>query len=461
MSEPVIEYGMKEIEPLLRGRYRLGPQIGKGGQGETFLGEDIELGIEVAIKELAIDVADSWKAIDLFQREARALKNLAHPAIPKYIDAFSEEDEDRGVRFFLVREYVPGKTFQELIDEDDLLASGDAYRFVEHLLDVLEYLHGLHPPVIHRDIKPSNLILRPDGSIALIDFGAVQVVTPHRTMGSTIVGTSGYVAPEQLAGRTRAASDLYSLGATVVHLMTHIHPADLPMERMRLRFEDHINAPMSMINFLQGVLDPVAEDRIGTAAQARAVLKGDAGAMAVRPRSSLEVMHRPAGSKIKVFEGQDGLSIKIPPSRRFRVWYGVTMGIALLAMLAMLPVVGSSISPWIVAAFVATALVGQIFISPTHLLIGPETYVLNRHTINGKHRGWSQDLIDIDYRRPGEEKLAYFLPVPSHLVLMEGIYTYPFGFGMTAAERRWVQSLLRRRIESQTAKISSDSQRRV
>lgn len=451
MSTPIAFDRPEEPPRILQDRYEVGPRIGRGGQGETFLGKDLHTGADVAIKELAIEVAESWKAIDLFQREARALQNLEHPAIPDYIDAFSEEDPHRGLRFFLIREFVEGQTFQELIEADDFLTSRAAFSFIEHLLDVLEYLHGLHPPVIHRDIKPSNLILRPDGSIALIDFGAVQVLSPHTTMGSTIVGTSGYVAPEQLAGRTRPSSDLYSLGATVVHLMTHLHPADLPMERMRLRFEDHINAPSSLLNFLQGVLEPLPEDRIASAAQARAVLRGDAGALAIRPRAPLQVLHRPAGSKIKVFERSDGLSIYIPPSPRFRRWYLAAMGLSLFLMLAILPLASSSAAIWIIAAFVASAIIGQIFISPTQLEISPDTYTLNRHTLNGKHRGWSQDLIDVDLRRPGEEKLLYLIPVPSHLLLMEGIYTYHFGFGLTAAERRWLQSILRARIENQNS----------
>ena len=447
MSKPITVLYPEEPRRILHDRYQVGAQIGKGGQGITFRGLDLQSGAEIAIKELAIDVAESWKAIDLFQREARALQNLDHPSIPNYIDAFSEEDPSRGVRFFLIREFVPGETFQELINRDEVLTSRAAFSFSEHLLDILEYLHGLHPPVIHRDIKPSNLILRPDGSIALIDFGAVQVVSPHTTMGSTIVGTSGYIAPEQLAGRTRESSDLYSLGATLLHLMTHIHPADLPMERMRLRFEEHLNAPTSLLNFLQGILEPVAEDRISSAAQARAVLRGDTGALAIRPLPPLQVLHRPAGSKIKVYERPEGISIYLPPSPRFRRWYGATMGISLLVMLTLLPLVSSSAVISIFAAFFAVAIIGQIFISPTTLEIGPETYVLNRHTLNGKHRGWTQDLIDVDTHRPGEEKLLLFLPMPSHLSLMEGVYTFPFGLGLTAAERRWLQSVIRRRIE--------------
>ncbi len=450
MHEPILEENPGPGEPnLFRGRFKLGKKLGEGGQGKTYRGFDHETGVPVAIKELGLDFAENWKAIELFEREGRALRNLDHEAIPSYVDAFHIEEDDGTVRFFLVQEFVEGTTFQDLIDRDELITTEAAVDFIDQVLEILEYLHGLNPPVIHRDIKPSNLMLRPDGTVALVDFGAVQVVGPHSLMGSTIVGTSGYVAPEQLAGRTVPASDLYALGATVVHLMTHIHPADLPMERMRLRFEDLIiEAPKALIAFLRGVLEPVVEDRIATVPEARRILSGKGGTYlpVIADTGPPPVLERPVGSSIEVSQQPGQLTVWIPASSRYRAYYWVAALVLLAAMGAVLPLMTSKTMPLLIGAFGAFLLVAKIFISPTRLVIEPDTFAINRHTLNGNRRGWTEDLVDIEIREAGEEKFLLCMPMPAHLVMMEGVYPLHFGFGLTAVERRWVQGVVRHRL---------------
>ncbi len=434
---------------LLRDRFEVGQKLGEGGQGKTYRGVDHHTGNAVAIKELGLDFAENWKAIELFEREGEALRNLDHPSIPSYVDAFHIEEGDGTVRFFLVQEYVQGKTFQELIDEGEPISTEDAISFVERVLDILEYLHGLHPPVIHRDIKPSNLMLRPDGTIALIDFGAVQVVGPHTLMGSTVVGTTGYVAPEQLAGRTVPASDLYALGATAIHLMTHIHPAELPVKRMRLQFEKYIvEAPPQLVTFLRGAIEPVVEDRIRTIRQARAVLRGDGGDYlpAVTTSGPPAVVNKPVGTRIRIEEKGKNLEVWLPASRRYRLVYAAAAVLLLAGLGAAIPAVSTETIPILMAAFCALLIIGQIFIAPTRLVLGPDTFALNRHTLNGAHRGWTEDLADIEIRDAGEEKFLMIIPVPAHMVLMEGVYPLHFGFGLTPVERRWVQGVVRRRL---------------
>ena len=436
---------------LLQGRFELGELLGEGGQGKTYRGVDHDTGTPVAIKELGLDFAENWKAIELFEREGRALRSLEHRAIPSYIDAFHIEEGDGTVRFFLVQEFVDGKTFRELIDEGEFISTKAAIDFVGHVLDILEYLHGLNPPVIHRDIKPSNLMLRADGSIALVDFGAVQVVQPHTLMGSTIVGTTGYVAPEQLAGRTVAASDLYALGTTVVHLMTHIHPAKMPMERMRLQFEKHIiEAPQRLTQFLGGVLEPVVEDRISTVSEAKATLAGEGRRnLVVRlGNAPPPVVQKPVGTGIKIREEGQKLIVELPASGQYRRIYWASVVSLLVVMAIFLPFVTAETLPIMATAFAAFLLIGQLFISPTDIVIEPDTFFINRHTVNGAHRGWTEDLADIEIREPGEEKFLMCMPMPAHLVLMEGVYPLHFGFGLTAVERRWVQGVVRRRLDS-------------
>ena len=432
----------------LKDRFEVGELLGQGGQGKTYRGLDRLHQQPVAIKELSFDAAESWKAIELFEREAGALRQLDHQAIPSYVDAFHLEEEGT-LRLFLVQEFVDGETMGCRIRRGDLLSTEEAIRYIEQILDVLDYLHSRHPPVIHRDIKPSNLIVRPDETLALVDFGAVQMVRSHTLTGSTIVGTSGYVAPEQLAGRTVPASDLYSLGATVVHLLTHIHPADLPMERMRLRFEKLIpEAPPGLLQFLRGVLEPLAEDRIHTIHEARSVLSGEGGNYlpAVVEAGPLPVLQRPVGSGIEIHEEGGELAVWIPASGIYRRIYWSSVLMVLATMAAVLPLVTSKALPILIGAFATFFLVGQIFVSPTRLVIGPDTFSLNRHTLNGRHRGWTENLTDIEIREAGTEKFLALLPMPAHLVLMEGVYPLHFGFGLTAVERRWVQGAVRRRL---------------
>ena len=439
-------------ERLLRDRFELGDKIGTGGQGTTYRGFDHATATPVAIKELGLDVADDWKAIELFEREGRALRSLDHEAIPSYIDAFHLDDDDGTLRFFLVQEFVEGKTFKQLIADGQRISTEDAVAFIEQTLDILDYLHGINPPVIHRDIKPSNLILRPDKTIALVDFGAVQVVEPHTLTGSTIIGTTGYVAPEQLAGRTVPASDLYALGATVVHLLTHIHPADLPVRRMRLQFDDKIiEAPDPLDEFLHGVLEPVVEDRIANVAEARSVLTGASSPNlpATAPDEPPPVRQRPVGSRIEIREEGDNLTVGLPASGRYRRVYWASALVVLAGLASILPLVTTKSLPILAAAFGAFLLIGHLFITPTRLVIRPDTFSIHRHTVNGNHRGWTEDLADIEIREAGEEKFLMCIPLPAHLVMMEGVYSHHFGFGLTSTERRWVQGVVRRRLTAQ------------
>ena len=436
---------------LLRGRYEKGQLLGEGGQGKTFAGYDRRDERRVAIKEMSLDLVENWKAIELFERESQTLQALEHEAIPSYVDAFHIGDGDGAVRFYLVQQYVEGESLQDRIDRGQPIGSEQALELVEEVLDILEYLHGLHPPVIHRDIKPSNLMIGDDGSVALVDFGAVQVVGPHSVMGSTIVGTTGYVAPEQLAGRTVPASDLYALGAAVVHLMTHRHPSSLEMLRMRLVFEHLlVEVPPRLLDFLNGVLEPVVEDRIATVAQARRVLEGESpqALPALSNTGPPAVIRKPVGSGIKIEEKGETLEIWLPPSARFRRFFWGGAAALATAMAFILPLVSLDTVPVMAAVLAGYFLIGKLFISPTDLELGPDTFFINRHTVNGSHEGWTLDLADIEIRDTGEEKFLALLPMPAHMVLCEGVYTLHFGFGLTPVERRWVQGVVRRRLQA-------------
>lgn len=279
---------MDTTTDVLNDRFEIVRQLGEGGQARTFLARDAETGGDVVVKELSFERADDWKSVELFEREAKALRNLDHPAIPDYIDAFHHDEEGR---FFLVQQYIEGESLKERLDRGIIMDDQEVQDFLDEMLSILEYLHGFSPPVIHRDIKPSNIMVDADGSLALIDFGAVQVVAQDAVGGSTVVGTTGYMPPEQLMGRAQPATDVYALAATTVHLITGMHPADLPVERMKLDFRDIVGFRSPLLDVLDKMLGPEVANRYTTAREVREALEAPALEATDRPQSG-----RPASS---------------------------------------------------------------------------------------------------------------------------------------------------------------------
>ena len=209
-------------QTLRDGRFVVLAAIGEGSQGRTFDGFDRLEGRAVAIKRFDVRGARSWKDVDLAEREARVLQSLSHPKLPRYVDRFEE-----GGALYLVMEKIEGESLSALRARGATLSQDDVLRLLRDAGEVLDYLHGRAPPVIHRDLKPGNVIRRPDGSFAFVDFGAVRdKLRPEG--GSTVVGTFGYMAPEQFQGRALPASDVYAMGATALSMLTGQQPEDLP-----------------------------------------------------------------------------------------------------------------------------------------------------------------------------------------------------------------------------------------
>ncbi len=213
---------MTDAEALRDGRFVIVGSLGEGAQGHTYDGVDKREGRAVAIKRFDVRFAKTWKDAELAEREARVLQSLSHPRLPKYLDHF-----EQGGALYLVMEKMEGESLATLQKRGGLLSEKDVVRFFHDASEVLDYLHRRVPPVIHRDLKPGNVIRRPDGSFAFVDFGAVRdKLRPEG--GSTIVGTFGYMAPEQFQGRALPASDVYAIGATALSMLTGRQPEDLP-----------------------------------------------------------------------------------------------------------------------------------------------------------------------------------------------------------------------------------------
>ena len=212
--------------------YTLEEKIGEGGFGVTWGASRASDGSRVVLKQLRLDRLDDWKSMELFEREARVLRELDHPHIVGYVDEFTVDDTGSMV---LVQRYVEGATLVEIMREGRPLDAHTMARWFQQMLDVCAYLHGLSPPVIHRDISPKNIILSEDGRATLIDFGTVQAaLRSANSISSTSAGTFGYASMEQMIGRAIPQSDLYGLGMTFIAVATGKHPEDLPFKGSRV-----------------------------------------------------------------------------------------------------------------------------------------------------------------------------------------------------------------------------------
>jgi len=229
---------LKLLEPgtLLRDRYRILASVGQGGMGAVYRAEDLRLeGRLCAIKEVRPDFrADDTslrQAQAQFHREASILARLDHPNLPKVSDYFTQDDHE-----YLVMDFVAGRDLREILKEAEaegrMLEERRVLSWVTQLCDALGYLHSQQPPVLHRDIKPSNIKLTPGGLIKLVDFGLVKLMAPDDSGTITVIqgrGTLAYTPLEQYGGdtgHTDARTDIYSLGATLYHLLTHQAPLD-------------------------------------------------------------------------------------------------------------------------------------------------------------------------------------------------------------------------------------------
>ena len=249
------------------GGYAVERVLAQGAHARVYVAADSS-GHRVALKELQFATVPSVQELDAFEREADALRSLQHPGIPTYVGRF-REGQGVALRLYLAFELIAGETLASRLVRGPL-ATPDALRLVERLLDILAYLHGRTPPVLHRDLKPANVVLRPDGTVALVDFGSVRTLSSERTHGSTLVGTFGYMPPEQLGGTVDRTPDLYALGATLLHALTGRPPSDWLGPSLQLRLPPGLPAPFDA--WLPRLLEVDPARRPADVAQARALL---------------------------------------------------------------------------------------------------------------------------------------------------------------------------------------------
>jgi serine/threonine protein kinase len=277
----------------LAGTYVVEGTHGEGGFGVTYRAWHAQAGQTVLLKELRIERLKSWKALELFEREAETLRGVRHANIPEYYDFFaygggvaapasalSSLEAPGPVTLVLVQQFIAGQSLQQAIDAGFRWTNAQVEAFLRQMLAVLSYLHELNPPVVHRDISPKNIIVTPEGRPYLVDFGAIQDrIRTASSIASTSVGTMGFMPLEQLMGAARPASDLYALAMSVISVVSGRPPTELPTDDRtgKLRLGPVLRGlPPPIYLALDGMAEPIVGNRIQSARAALAVLDGKA-----------------------------------------------------------------------------------------------------------------------------------------------------------------------------------------
>jgi serine/threonine protein kinase len=307
--------------PWLTERYIPQTCLGRKAGRQTWLAIDQVTGDSVVVKHLAFGRDFLWDDLKLFEREAQTLKSIDHPAIPCYLDFFDLESEgEQG--FALVQSYIDARSLEEHVKSGRRFSESDLKEIAIQVLEILDYLHHCQPPVIHRDIKPSNILLAESedgvGTVYLVDFGSVQSLAAREGSTITIVGTYGYMPPEQFGGRAYPSSDFYSLGATLIYLATGKHPADIPQGKdLRLNFEPLANLSLEMTGWIREMTHPLPDERPDSARSAVQYLANYSNKVhkptTVKPQP---IVHsKPSSCIVEHWMGDNDLNLRIPATR--------------------------------------------------------------------------------------------------------------------------------------------------
>ena len=224
---------MLEIGSIIDGKYKILNKIGQGGMSVVYLAMNERANKQWAIKEVR---KDGVKDYDVVRQgliaETDILKRLNHPHLPSIIDVIDRDDTS-----LIVMDYIEGKSLDHWLKKDGAQPQVKVVESAKHVCDVLGYLHSRKPPIIYRDLKPANVMLKPDGQIMIIDFGTAREFKETSIEDTSCLGTQGYAAPEQYGGhgQTDARTDIYTLGATMYHLLTGHNPSLPPYEMYPIR----------------------------------------------------------------------------------------------------------------------------------------------------------------------------------------------------------------------------------
>jgi oligopeptide transport system substrate-binding protein len=274
----------KQSEELLHHRYRIINLIGTGGYAAVYRAWDTHSGnLLVAIKEInlqGLTPQEAIEATDTFNRELTLLSTLAHPNLPRVLDHFTDP-----THWYLVMDFIDGETLEQYLHKTNSgkLPLDRALNIGLQLCAVLDFLHTRQPPIIFRDLKPANIMQTPTGHLYLIDFGTARHLKPGQQKDTIALGSPGYAAPEQYGkSQSTQQADIYSLGATLHHLLTGNDPSEDPFRFAALR-SSNPSLPAGLETLVQQMLDVDPNKRPASIA----IVKEELQRIAVRQSSAL------------------------------------------------------------------------------------------------------------------------------------------------------------------------------
>lgn len=281
---------------LLADRYRAQKIIGQGGFGRTFLAVDEHKPSKpvCVIKQFypqAQGTSNIQKATELFEQEAVRLEQLGkHPQIPDLLAYFIQDG-----RQYLVQEFIDGQNLAQTLESEGYFSETRIRDLLNNLLPVFEFIHSRQ--VIHRDIKLENIILRPNRELALVDFGAAKYATQTAlAVTGTTIGSAGYTAPEQAAGKAIYASDIYSLGVTCLCLLTQVEPLELfDVSEFEWVWREHLKTSVSweLGQILDKMIQPATKKRYQSATEVLQAL-GNQSSQTPPPKPSPQPSSQPS-----------------------------------------------------------------------------------------------------------------------------------------------------------------------
>ncbi|XP_059072812.1 uncharacterized protein LOC131034044 isoform X2 [Cryptomeria japonica] len=432
--------GLHQDGDILAGKYKITGILGQGGSSITYEAE-VGDGEKVALKAMSLRNMRGWKELDLFERECRVLQSLQHPSIPQYIDYF---------------EIASGKSLADLVQSGWHVSEKEIKEVTIKVLDILRYLGDLRPPVIHRDIKPENIIWDTSTRrISLVDFGAVQDAVSITMIGSTVVGTYGYMAPEQFQNRATLQTDLYGLGCTILYILSGRSPSSFPQKRLKIDFKGLVPMSSHFANIVERLLEPAPEDRFQSADEVIEALMSEDGFLnkaASKNSNMRELRNRkisqPAGTKVLLTRTSSQLKISIPPggvtaetagTGTFAVawnafiafWTGsaIRMGAPLFFTLFSLPF-------WFVGIRLAKRTVSSLVIG-ADLNFGSKKFSITWKLGNlWSYRvdGQTKDIISVGLIIEAEQNGQ---PITAACV-KEGVNSHTFGASLELIEKKWL-----------------------
>lgn len=424
-------------------QYQLHRKLGRTAAGrQTWLATDLSSHEPVTLKLLAFNPQMEWDELKLFEREAQVLQALDHPCIPQYRDYFSLDREmGGGIPWFgLVQQYIPGASLQERLENGGRFSEEYVKEIAASVLKILIYLHGLSPPVLHRDIKPSNIILGEDGQVYLVDFGAVQSQAAVTGVTFTVVGTSGYAPLEQFWGRAVAASDLYALGATLIHVATGVAPVDLPHRENRIQFRDRSPFNPYLITWIEKMTDPALEKRFSNAQEAFDQLYNQPVGVERTDSPKFRYVPKPENTLIYIWRSPKTLKLEIPS--RFQRNSFRTLALVLISLMITRGIFMGAFTLLrnpLILLIVFLAIVALLLFfaaSETEVIFEREQFKIERKLWGWSyitHSGLSEQLMGVFIHHENSATI-----VKLHCQNYTGEYTYAIAAGLSPNEAAWV-----------------------